>query len=221
MQAKCSILKSIMPVKIYKSTSAVYLTCISKISVSAFVPECNQKLVVEKAIVQALDESMMPQAYADRQQEAEELMHRSQTNFRKLIAERSKTGKKIRWAQNTQVMASNNELAVVPQSSAIRKLASGEPSERGKAVKKKVRWGQNTQKCFNKELEATHPMPVTNVPLNDNRTCKSYRRSRPKKRRIRITLPFIDVAAILEFIKILLLMIGLCITVYLMADLSQ
>ncbi|TDG48304.1 hypothetical protein AWZ03_005259 [Drosophila navojoa] len=233
MPAKRSILKSIMPVKIYKSTSAVYMTCLSKISVSAFVPECNQKLVVERAIVQALDESIMPQAYADRQREAEELMHRSQTNFRTLIAERSKSGKMSHWGQNTQIW-NNNELAVVPQFSAITNQASGEPSFRtqmaadgGMAVKKKVRWGQSTQKCFNKELEVTHPMPVIDVPIHDNPTRQLYRRPRPKRRPkrrgSRITLPIIAVETFVtvEFFKALFLLIGLCITVYLMADLSQ
>ncbi|XP_064542977.1 uncharacterized protein LOC135431663 [Drosophila montana] len=102
MQPHSNFLKSIMPVQIYKSTSAIYMTCLSKLSMSAFVPECNQKLAVEQAIVQALDETIMPHNYAERQEEAEELLHRSQTNFREVFAQPSAAQvKRVAWGNNT------------------------------------------------------------------------------------------------------------------------
>lgn len=100
-----------MPVQIYKSNSAVYMTCLSKLSISAFVPECNQKLVVEKAIVEALDKSIMPHAHADRQLEAEQMLHRSKTNFRHVFADRCAAVKKVQWGTNTKMWI-NNEYEV-------------------------------------------------------------------------------------------------------------
>ncbi|XP_030556092.1 uncharacterized protein LOC115759318 [Drosophila novamexicana] len=110
MQPHSNFLKSIMPVQIYKSTSAIYMTCLSKLSISAFVPECNQKLAVEQAIVQALDETIMPHNYAERQEEAEELLHRSQTNFREVFAPPAALqAKKVAWGNNTTMWIDSDD----------------------------------------------------------------------------------------------------------------
>lgn len=76
-----------MPVKVFKSFSAVYMTCLVKLSKSAIVPKCNQKLSMEQEIVEAIDKSIMPKASTKRQPKSKELLLRLNNDFNKIFTE--------------------------------------------------------------------------------------------------------------------------------------
>ncbi|KAI8037248.1 uncharacterized protein LOC128255708 [Drosophila gunungcola] len=80
MQSSKAFLKSFIPVKIYQSASSLYMTCISKLPRSSFQPACDHSLVIEQALVSAVDEKLCPLEYAKRQREAREILLKSQEN---------------------------------------------------------------------------------------------------------------------------------------------
>ncbi|EDW91595.1 uncharacterized protein LOC6531047 isoform X1 [Drosophila yakuba] len=81
MQTNNSFFKSFIPVKIYQSASSLYMTCISKMPRNANKPECDQSLVIEQALVSAVDSTLRPVDYERRQREAREILIKSQENL--------------------------------------------------------------------------------------------------------------------------------------------
>ncbi|XP_017077048.1 uncharacterized protein LOC108111919 isoform X1 [Drosophila eugracilis] len=78
---KTNSFKSFIPVKIYQSVSAVYMTCISKMPRDSFKPKIDHSLLIEQAVVSAVDETLRPLDYEKRQQEAREILLKSQENL--------------------------------------------------------------------------------------------------------------------------------------------
>ncbi|XP_043644486.1 uncharacterized protein LOC122614079 [Drosophila teissieri] len=81
MQTNNGFFKSFIPVKIYQSASSLYMTCISKMPRNAIKPECDQSLVIEQALVSAVDSTLRPLDYERRQREAREILIKSQENL--------------------------------------------------------------------------------------------------------------------------------------------
>ncbi|EDV55117.1 uncharacterized protein LOC6547219 [Drosophila erecta] len=81
MQTNNGFFTSFIPVKIYQSTSSLYMTCISKVPRNSVQPECDQSLVIEQALVSAVDETLRPLDYEKRQREARKILLKSQENL--------------------------------------------------------------------------------------------------------------------------------------------
>ncbi|XP_050743160.1 uncharacterized protein LOC108029432 isoform X2 [Drosophila biarmipes] len=81
MQAGSNFFKSFVPVKIYQSVSSLYMTCISKMPRNSTQPECDPRLVIEQALVSAVDQTLRPLDYEKRQREAREILLKSQENL--------------------------------------------------------------------------------------------------------------------------------------------
>ncbi|XP_034477744.1 uncharacterized protein LOC117784191 [Drosophila innubila] len=78
MHRSCLFLKSLNPVNIYKSASAIYMTSVAKIAPSALNPTCTTELATEESIVQALHESISPNAQKVEYQAAENNLDKEQ-----------------------------------------------------------------------------------------------------------------------------------------------
>ncbi|XP_017013841.2 uncharacterized protein [Drosophila takahashii] len=87
MQTGNNFFKSFIPVKIYQSVSSLYMTCISKMPRNSVQPECDQSLVIEQALVSAVDETLRPLDYEKRQREAREILLKSQENLFQLMGQ--------------------------------------------------------------------------------------------------------------------------------------
>ncbi|KAH8269416.1 hypothetical protein KR018_002796 [Drosophila ironensis] len=74
-------LKSFKPVKVYKSTSYIYTTFISKMPLESPVPPCNEDELLEQSIVQAFDQTVCPKSYKKRQDEAKEILTKLQSEY--------------------------------------------------------------------------------------------------------------------------------------------
>nr|XP_016943070.1 uncharacterized protein LOC108019689 [Drosophila suzukii] len=81
MQSSSNFFKSFVPVKIYQSVSSLYMTCISKMPRNSTQPECDHRLVIEQALVSAVDQTLRPLDYEKRQREAREILLKSQENL--------------------------------------------------------------------------------------------------------------------------------------------
>ncbi|XP_017040787.1 uncharacterized protein LOC108087768 [Drosophila ficusphila] len=92
MQTGNTYFKSFIPVKIYQSASFLYMTCISKLPRNSFWAKCDQSLVIEQALVSAIDENLRPLDYEERQREAREILLKSQEKvFTKMNQSQSST----------------------------------------------------------------------------------------------------------------------------------
>ncbi|XP_016991431.1 uncharacterized protein LOC108053333 isoform X2 [Drosophila rhopaloa] len=56
------------------------MTCISKLPRNFIPPNCDQRLVIEQALVSAVDEALYPDEFEKRQREAREMLLKSQEN---------------------------------------------------------------------------------------------------------------------------------------------
>ncbi|XP_017077049.1 uncharacterized protein LOC108111919 isoform X2 [Drosophila eugracilis] len=57
------------------------MTCISKMPRDSFKPKIDHSLLIEQAVVSAVDETLRPLDYEKRQQEAREILLKSQENL--------------------------------------------------------------------------------------------------------------------------------------------